>query len=1244
LRVEEFLDVTQTESSPGREGVLDLIHSELRMRREDGESPTLEEYGARFPAYAEELGRLFAVDSLVRTTSDVSEIAIAAPNTTVDFPPEDATLPGSQGPSRRRVGDRFSTDLPGYEILEVLGRGGMGIVYKARQHGLNRLVAVKMILSGGHAGEEELARFHTEGEAVARLQHPHIVQIYEVGNHNDLPYFSLEYCAGGSLAKKIDGTPRTPDEAARLVETLARAIHAAHDQNVIHRDLKPANILFGADGQPKITDFGLAKKMDDAGHTRSGAVVGTPSYMAPEQASGKIHEIGRGTDVYALGAILYELLTGRPPFKAATGLETVMQVIHQEPVPPTQLQPKIARDLETICLKCLQKAPERRYGTAKEFAEDLRRFLAREPIAARPVGRWERSWRWCRRNRMVASLLASMAGLLIVGSSVGWYLAWEANESRRVANQRADEAKYHAKIAQDREIEARNETKRADQNAAQALRESAKAVAEAEKARNESERANQVARFLVGLFDAADPIGLTGYAFGPDPARGSKVTAKELLDQGVKKIRGDLKEQPEVRAAILTTIGGVYRSMGLHKEARKLLAEGLELRIKTFGAESLEVAQSYFELGWLAQHEGELHEALEYYEKVIAAAEQKPGTEDLVSRCRFNMAWALAWHHADAASEKMFEGVLAERRKRLGEDHYEVAIAKGGLASIYLQNGKQLPAVPLILSALNSFKKHHGEESIATACVMSQNAIVAVALGNMKEGEENLIGAVDLARKQLGDNHPYIAWGYGVIAELMLRMDRPKESERYYKQALDVCRQSLGMEHPMVLRGINPYANLLAKRGKFAEACGLYQSALASQEKNRGKAHPIRVETLYYYAGFLLSHGKRAEAEALLKQGVELGRAIPKGSCPMFPPALSNLALLVRDRNPSLAAELFEEAVQQWPAHRNRTAKLEVEARTHLAITLRRLGQHARSAKVLEGADRLVKTEPGVAKQWVSQIERMRATLPSLLNLEAARHAGQAALAISPCGAETWVLLADELAPAGAAEHAPAFREARVGSLMNGELRPDDGFDPRGATSHCQFYRIALKKDCVYTMTLRSKQFDSFLRLEEMDGRILRSDDDGGGGLDSRIVYTAERSAEHRIMVSTFEPFQVGEYTLEVREALPLATGMVVLKDLGRTNADDPRDRVRPKSPHRVVELKMKAGKTYWIDLRSKEFDPYLRLEDSARKQLAFDDDGGGGLNSRLFFRAPADGVYRLVITSFDAKAGRYELEVREGK
>jgi WD40 repeat protein/tetratricopeptide (TPR) repeat protein len=328
--------------------------------------------------------------------------------------------------------------VAGYDILAELGRGGMGVVYQARHVRLGRVVALKMLLAGAHASPQEVARFRVEAEAVAQLQHPNIVQIFEVGEEKGCPYLALEYVAGESLSQKLRGMPLPDGDAARLVEALARAVHAAHQRGIVHRDLKPANVLLAADGTPKITDFGLAKRLNAAtAPTQSGALLGTPDYMAPEQAEGR--STGPATDVYGLGAILYRLLTGRPPFLAATPLDTLVRVRTEEPVRPAVLHPRVARDLETICLKCLQKEPRKRYVSAEALAEDLGRFQSGESIQARPVSLGERAVKWMKRRPALATLAAvsTAAAVALVASLAG---LWRNAEARAQAVQQLDEA------------------------------------------------------------------------------------------------------------------------------------------------------------------------------------------------------------------------------------------------------------------------------------------------------------------------------------------------------------------------------------------------------------------------------------------------------------------------------------------------------------------------------------------------------------------------------------------------------------------------------------------------------------------------------------------------------------------------------------------------------------------------------------------------------------------------------------
>jgi predicted Ser/Thr protein kinase len=340
-----------------------------------------------------------------------ADTAVSGTRQLDDLPPPPQPLPAAATAARSGY-----PQVPGFEILGELGRGGMGVVYRARQINLNRLVALKMILAGAYAGEQDRARFRAEAEAVAQLQHPNVVQIHEVGEAAGHPFFALELVDGGSLDRQLQGTPQPPRQAAQLVATLARAMHYAHRHGIVHRDLKPANVLLTADGTPKITDFGLAKRLDNpAGQTASGAILGTPSYMAPEQAAGKSRQIGPPADVYALGAILYECLTGRAPFRAATPLDTLLLVVSTDPVPLSRLQPGMPRDLETICLGCLRKEPGQRYASALALADDLERFVKDEPIRARRVTLVEWVWRWGRHHRLVAGLGGAVVVLLL-----GW--------------------------------------------------------------------------------------------------------------------------------------------------------------------------------------------------------------------------------------------------------------------------------------------------------------------------------------------------------------------------------------------------------------------------------------------------------------------------------------------------------------------------------------------------------------------------------------------------------------------------------------------------------------------------------------------------------------------------------------------------------------------------------------------------------------------------------------------------------
>jgi serine/threonine-protein kinase len=414
-----------------RELKLDLVFSELHNQTQAGASASdISGFLARFPELEADLLRQLEVADWLEARSDSKrDGSDPSPRPPAARPPLDERGDRNAAP----VSDPSTgADPPGpapepapgsLEILERLGEGGMGVVYRARQSALDRVVALKMIKAEARTDPRQMARFRTEVQAVARLSHPNFVQIYEIGQREGRPYFLMEYVGGGSLERKLSSGPLPVRQAAQLVETLARAMQVAHDHGIVHRDLKPGNILLTHDGQPKITDFGLAKMVSsqDAGVSRSGGIIGTPAYMAPEQTEGGGAD--PASDIYALGATLYEMLTGRPPFRGATVYGTLLQVMHQQPVPPGRLRTKLPRDLETICLKCLEKSSQRRYASCADLADDLHAYLSGEPIQARTVPAWERALREFRRKPAKALL----TGLVAITAAGLLYGIWRSN-------------------------------------------------------------------------------------------------------------------------------------------------------------------------------------------------------------------------------------------------------------------------------------------------------------------------------------------------------------------------------------------------------------------------------------------------------------------------------------------------------------------------------------------------------------------------------------------------------------------------------------------------------------------------------------------------------------------------------------------------------------------------------------------------------------------------------------------------
>jgi tetratricopeptide (TPR) repeat protein len=865
------------------ESAVDLIYNEFRLREQQREEPTLDEYRQRFPDYATVLSQQIELHLAMAAASGAE------------------SLSSDLGDDKRVTGSsRARPEVPGYEILGELGRGGMGVVYRARQVALDRQVALKVILAGVHADPEMQRRFRSEAEAVARLRHPNFVQVHDYGVHGGCPYLVLELVDGGTLAQKAAGVAQACADAARVVATLAAAVHHAHEQGLIHRDLKPANVLLTAEGVLKITDLGLAKRLGGGpSRTASGALLGTPTYMAPEQVSSVVAQsanhatagdgpapaVGPAADVYALGVILYELVTGRPPLQGNSALELLRRVQEEEPWPPGRLRPDVPRDLETICLKCLEKVPGRRYASAAALADDLGRFLAGEPIHARPVGVVARTWRWCRRKPLVASLAGAL-GLIVIGSLVGLTrLYLNADAQRR----RAEGAEESLQKAAD---EARQGEMKARQSEAQT-----KAVLDF---------------FQKRVLAAARPKGQHG-------GLGRDATIQAAVEQAEPGVAEAFAQQPVVEASIRQALGHTYWFWGEYPLAIRQHARALALRRANLGPDDPETLKSMVSLAQDYEAAGRQADALQLYQETLQLCEARSGPNDpetLWSMKGVGDAMVSAGRLEEATA--LYEEALRRAKTALEPDHADTLIYMDKLANAYRLAGRLNEAVPLFEDTLQRERAQPklGPDHPNTLVTMNNLAVAYSAAGRFDEAAALLRETLTRMKAVFSPEHRETLNSLTNLGKTYRDVGRLDEALPLLEEALRGKTAKLGPDHYLTLVSMGELATAYRMEGRLSEALAIFEDALRLQKVKFGADSPFRLTFMNQTGACLIQMKKFHEAELLLRECLALRMGKHPGEWEVFQTKSQLGQALIGLKRYAEAETLLQEAHRELAARK----------------------------------------------------------------------------------------------------------------------------------------------------------------------------------------------------------------------------------------------------------------------------------------------------------------------------------------
>jgi tetratricopeptide (TPR) repeat protein len=692
-----------------------LLNLDLEYRLRQGERPDERSYRERFP----DLGPV--IESVFRSRGPGEFASLGHAADRIDGTAKtrlievgargEGPAPGGAPDLDHEVSEGLRS--AGYEVVGTLGRGGMGVVYRARQLALNRAVALKVIRSGSFASETEVVRFRNEAEAVAQLDHPHIVPIYEVGSHRGYHFFSMKLIAGAGLDRRITAGAVEPRTAARLVAVMAEAIHHAHQRGILHRDLKPANILLDEHDAPHVTDFGLARRIDgDPGLTHSSALIGTPSYMAPEQASSARGSVCTATDVYGLGTILYALLTSRAPFAGTTLVETLDMVRTVSPEPPSRLKPGVPRDLEVICLKCLEKVPAHRYPSAQALAEDLMRWHRGEPILARPVNPAVRAGMWCRRNPTLATVAALLL-LALAGGFAGVTWKWrEADHERAKA-------------------EAINEL---------------------------------LTRLLAQSSPELDPWG-------------KNLTVRELLDRAAAHLGGWIDGQPELEARVRETIGGSYLALGVVGAAEEHLREAVRLDTQLLGPRHRDTIRATNRFATALAQAGRAPEAEALLRRNLEDGRRSLGPDDPITLEAGERLGSLLEHLGQLEeAEAVLRKNVDDRRRLLTPEHPDTLRSIYLLSRLLRQRRQFVEAEGLAYLYAHSIRCARGSNHPDLIAALANQGDVFSDQGQLVQAERYYRHAAAEAHRIHGDKHPSTVAAEKMLACLLIEMGRHRDA------------------------------------------------------------------------------------------------------------------------------------------------------------------------------------------------------------------------------------------------------------------------------------------------------------------------------------------------------------------------------------------------------------------------------------------------------------------------------------